>query len=370
MTSAGINLAGGLLEHALAVLRGLELGRAGGRQLDQLVVEERDPALEAPRHRHVVDAFDRVVDQHHGGVQAQRAVDAGLRARAREVLGDELLAGIIGGRETGRDECLIRRLVAVEERPAVAGQRAVQRRGLGPAHRGIPVITGEHLVGALAGLHDLDVFGHFLGQQIEGDAVVADHRLAHGADRTVEGGQHAVGADADLMVVGAESLGDEVGVFELVALDASDGFEADGERGQPVLAGLGEEPDDQAGVDAAGEQAAHRHVGDEASFDREAQRGQNRVLPIAFGPVCPFVATAEVGRPVGRGGGRTVGLDRDERRGRYLAHPAQDRVRRRHHGMEGEVVVQRDGVDAGVDAAAGQQRGQGRGEADAVCDPR
>ncbi len=227
------------------------------------------------------------------------------------------------------------------------------------------MIAGEHLVGALTGLHDLDVLGHFLGQQIEGDAVVADHRLAHGADRTVERGQHPVGADADLMVVGVEALGDEVGVLELVALHAADGLEADGERGQPVLARLGEQPDDQAGVDAARQQAAHRHIGDKAPFDRDAQRGQNRVLPIAFGPVRPFVAAAEVGRPVRRGGGRTVGLDRNERRGRYLAHPAQDRVRRRHHRMEGEVVVQRDGVDAGVDAAAGQQRGQRRGEADA-----
>ena len=33
--------------------------------------------------------------------------------------------------------------------------------------------------------------------------------------------------------------------------------------------------------------------------------------------------------------------------------------------MEGEVVVQRDGVDPGVDVAAGEQRGQRRGEAHA-----
>ena len=89
------------------------------------------------------------------------------------------------------------------------------------------MVSGEYLVGALPGLHDLDVLGHFLAEQVEGDAVVADHRLAHGADRAVERGQHALGADADLVVVGVETFGDDVGVAELVARDAADGLETD-----------------------------------------------------------------------------------------------------------------------------------------------
>ena len=258
-------------------------GGTGGGQLDEFVVEERDPALETPGHRHVVDALDRVVDQHDGGVEPQCAVDAGLGAGAGEVLGDELPARIALGEVVVRDECGDAAEVAVEERGAIAGHRAVERRRVG--HRRIPVIAREHLVGALAGLHDLDVLGHFLAEQIEGDAVVADHRLAHGADRAVERGQHPVGADADLMVVGGETFGDDVGVLELVALHAADRLEADRERRQAVLAGLGEQPDDQAGVDAAGQQAADRYVGDQAALDREAQRRENRVLPVAFGPV-------------------------------------------------------------------------------------
>ena len=133
------------------------------------------------------------------------------------------------------------------------------------------MVAGEHLVGALPGLHHLDVLGHFLAEQIEGDAVVADHRLAHGADRTVERGQHAVGADADLMVVGAETLGDDVGVLELVARHAAHRLEADGERLQSVLAGFGEQPDDQAGVDSAGQQTPDGHVGDQAALDGQPQ---------------------------------------------------------------------------------------------------
>jgi hypothetical protein len=102
------------------------------------------------------------------------------------------------------------------------------------------VVSGEDLVGALPRLHNLDVFGHFLGQQVEGDAVVTDHWLAHRGDRAVERGQHPVGADADLVMVGVEALGDDVGIPELVALDAADGFEADREGGQAMLAGFGQ----------------------------------------------------------------------------------------------------------------------------------
>ena len=85
---------GSLFQHALAAVRGLQLGWAAGRQLDQFVVEEWHPALQPPRHRHVVDPLDRVVDQHHGGVQPQRPVHPGLGAGAGEVRGDEIPARV------------------------------------------------------------------------------------------------------------------------------------------------------------------------------------------------------------------------------------------------------------------------------------
>ena len=265
----GDHLPGGLLEHALAVMCDLQLGRAGGRQFDEFVIEERHPAFQTPGHRHVVDALDRVVHQHHRGIEAQRPVDSGLGAVPGEVVGDELLAQIALGEVVLRDEPCDACGVAVEERLAVVGDRAVQRCRVG--HRRIPVVAREHLVGALPGLHHLDVLGHFLAEQIEGDAVVADHRLAHGADRTVQCGQHAVGADADLMVIGAETLGDDVGVLELVARHAAHRLEADGESRQSVLARFGEQPDDQAGVDSAGQQTSDGHVGDQAALDRDPQ---------------------------------------------------------------------------------------------------
>ena len=67
-------------------------------------------------------------------------------------------------------------------------------------------------------------------------------------------------------------LADQVGVVELVAGLAAGGLEADAERAQAVLALLGEQRDDQAGVEAAGQQHADRHVGDHPARHRDAQR--------------------------------------------------------------------------------------------------
>ena len=41
----------------------------------------------------------------------------------------------------------------------------------------------------------------------------------------------------------------------------------------PCLTGLGQQTDDQAGVDAARQQASDRNIGDQPAFDRETQRG-------------------------------------------------------------------------------------------------
>ena len=152
----------------------------------------------------------------------------------------------------------------------------------------------------------------FLAEQIEGDTVVADHRFAHRADRAVQSGQHPIGPDPDLVVIGLEALGHDVGVLELVAFDVAGRLEADRERRQPVLPGLGEQADDQAGVDATGKQAADGHVGDQSALDRGPQRGQHGVFPVAFGPVGAVLVPGEVGRPVGGGDATPVGFDRQQ----------------------------------------------------------
>ena len=114
---------------------------------------------------------------------------------------------------------------------------------------------------------------------------MAHHRLAHRSDRATERGQHPVGVDADLVVVRGEVAGDQIGVLELVALFSSRGLEADRERRDTVLPGFGEESDDQAGIQATRQQAAHRYVGDETAFHRGPKRGEDRLLPLRLRPV-------------------------------------------------------------------------------------
>ena len=74
--------------------------------------------------------------------------------------------------------------------------------------------------------------------------------------------EHGARRHHQLVVVGVEFLGDEVGELEFVALPVADPLEADAERLQPVLAGVGQQRDDHAGVDAAGQQHPDRDVGD------------------------------------------------------------------------------------------------------------
>jgi len=67
--------------------------------------------------------------------------------------------------------------------------------------------------------------------------------------------------------------------------------------------------------------------------------------------------------PVGALHAAAIGLDGEDRGGRQLAHAAQHRVRRRHHGVPAEEVVQRDRVQPVVDLAAREQGRKRRGEA-------
>src|SRR3546814_6767995 len=81
----------------------------------------------------------------------------------------------------------------------------------------------------------LDVLGHRLGEEVEGDGVVAHHGLGHGGDRRIERGDDEIARDLDLVVIGGEALGHDVAVAELVALDAAHRLEADREGRQVLL---------------------------------------------------------------------------------------------------------------------------------------
>ena len=83
-----------------------------------------------------------------------------------------------------------------------------------------------------------------------------------------------VGLDDELVVVGREALGDEPGARQLVELAAGEADREGPDRGRGLL---GHRRDDRRGVDAAGEEGADRHFGDEAATNRGVLRNGTAV---------------------------------------------------------------------------------------------
>ncbi len=133
-----------------------------------------------------------------------------------------------------------------------------------------------------------------------------------------------------------------------------------------MLAGLGEQPDDEAGVEPARQQAAHRDVGDESPLDGRTQRAEDRVLPVRLRPVGPFRGALELRLPVGRGGSAAVGLDAHDGARLEFADALEDRPRCRHHRVEAQVMAQGDRIELGIHSAGGYQGGQRRREPQAA----
>ncbi len=244
---------------------------------------------------------------------------------------------------------------AVEEEPHEGLRLPVAGNG---GQCRMPAVAGEDLVGALAALDDLDLLGDQFGQQVEGDHVVTDHRLAHGGDRAVQGGGEAVGVHHQLVVVGGELLRDQIGVRELVTLLAALRLETDAEGGHLRPTRLGEQRHDQAGVEAAGEQDAHRHVTDDATAHRGTQCVQYRVAPVGGVEACVFGTPGVRGLPVAAVAVAAVRFDDPHGGGWQLAHPLQDGARGRHRAVQGKELMQRVRVEGGVDAASREQGGQ------------
>jgi len=162
------------------------------------------------------------------------------------------------------------------------------------------------------------------------------------------------------------ALRDQVRPGELVSRAAAGLLEADAEGGEAALAPLGEQRDDQARVEPTRKEDADRHVGHHAALDGDPEPFEHCLLPLLLRARAAGRAAAELRAPVLGLVPAAVGLDGQQRRGRELAHTVQDRPRRRHHRVPGEVVVERHRVDGCVDPAAGEQGRQRGGEAQAV----
>ncbi|MCY1528629.1 hypothetical protein D9M68_637410 [compost metagenome] len=280
-----------------------------------------------------------------------------------------MLANEVAGQIIGEPGRLYRGLVlgvgAVEEGRAVAVKRVT---GIG--QRRIPVVATEQLVGALAALHHLAVLRDFAGQQVEGDAVMADHRLAHGREGCRELIQHLVLVDAQLLMTCAVVVGDQVGEFELIAAFAAGILETDGEGGQLLDAGLGQQAHQQAGVHSTGKQDAHFASGTLADTHGLAQAAQQGIAPVLQAEYLFVFAGAVLQLPPGAIVAIASGIEHHPAGRRQLFHALDQSAWRRHHSMEVEVEVQRLRIQRGVQVATLEQGWQAGGEAQAPIGAR
>ncbi len=271
-------------------------------------------------------------------------------------------AGVVGAVVGRHDHVQKLVVVTVEVMLAEAVERAAFRFR---RHARIPEVAAEHLVRALPALHHLHRPAHLFGQQIERHRILREHRLGHLLHRFRQAAQHLRIGDQVLVVAGAVHRRHRVGVFEFVAALFRLVLEADREGHQVRHALLGQQRHQQARIESAGEQHADLDVGNlDALLDRLAQAGMDRFGP--FGLALRLRRAFGFQRPVFLVAEFAAHRHRQRGAGRQFADAVVEGARRRHHRMQGEQVVQRDGIDAGVDAARCQQGLRGRGEAEAA----
>src|SRR3954462_14053095 len=232
----------------LAASAHFQIGRNARRQLYKLMVKEWNATLEAPGHRHVVDALYRVVDEHDLLVKLQRLLDGAAAALREEVF--DKLAAVVAIVHVRRMQRLSHFLVGAVE----VDFRVIVREIVRASKLRIPVVPAEDFVGALPALRHLHVLCDFGGEQIEANGIVAHHRLRHrgdGAGQGIEGGRPI---NTNAVMLRSELLRDQVGKSKLVAFDSTDALETDRKSYKAALPLLRKQGDQQRAVQPAREQ--------------------------------------------------------------------------------------------------------------------
>ena len=128
----------------------------------------------------------------------------------------------------------------------------------GRMHLRVPEVAGKHLVGTLPALHHLDMLRNTLSEQIESHRVLPNHRFGHMINGFRQPVQHFVVWHMDFVVPGGVTLDDLVGKLELAALFFRLVFETDRKGMKTLDANLGQQGDQQAGIQAAGKKKSGR----------------------------------------------------------------------------------------------------------------
>ena len=201
------------------------------------------------------------------------------------------------------------------------------------------------------------MLGGQLGDEVGGQRGRVGERLVEGLDQARQE-LRGVRAQHQLVVVGVEPLRHHPRPVELVERAL---LEPDRERPHPLVAGLRRQRGQRRGVDAAGEEHPHRHVGEQVGADGVEQ------------PLAQLGGQLARGLPadVGRGGGSRPGIALDpgvgaglpgqQVAGGQLASGAEDRQRGGDR-VERQEGVERVQVDLPGKARVAQQRLELRGE--------
>lgn len=200
---------------------------------------------------------------------------------------------------------------------------------------GVLAVAAEQLVAPLAGEDDLDVAGRLLRNEIDGhDRRVADRRIEVVDDLFVAVGEVLQRA-GQLDVVDVEMRGDGGGVLQF---GVARHVEADGER-LDARRQLGGDRRDDRRVDAAGKEAAQRHVREHMRRDRVLDRLAQPQLLFGVGALrrCEHRTVVGVDFGMFAVAEHIAALGQD-------ADVAGERVRLRDV-LEGQVVLQERGVD-------------------------
>ena len=244
-----------------------------------------------------------------------------------------------------------------------AGERLARRlrRSRQQPRKSMPVIAGEQLIPAVPRQCDGDVLAGQLRQKIGRDLRGIGERLVIDRRQRRDHALDLFRRDIELGVLGAEMLGDRLGVRRLVIALLS---EADGIGPHRGIAPRPHHGRDGGRVDPAGEKCAERHIRDQSPLHRIAKQRFQRIGRFGGAEIerrrpAPRRDIHEA--PIGPDIGLAVGLDADAGSRRKLVDAAIDRMRRRHIG-EAEIRGERVEIDLGAPLGQRLERLQLGGE--------
>ena len=210
-------------------------------------------------------------------------------------------------------------------------------------------VAAEQLVGALSRKRHRHVLGRELGERDEAERGEIRERLVEMPDETVERDRLLRERELELVVLGAEHVGDETRIGELVAVACL--LEADRERLHRAIHQLRHQRHDQARVEPSAQHRTERDVAHQSQANRLLEPGQQPHAPLLevaaalerrlrVAPVPAFLDLAV--------------LDDEDAARLELSH-CGERRRRRREEAERQVGVDRLVVEVGRDEPAREE---------------